>query len=141
MGQDKGSLTEGKKHGGDVREITHHLPQGNQCPASLRAAGTLEGNSPLTFFLCFQSSWLSITLMMWTIPQTNSGQLSQLCALPISCPPHASHSSEVGGVRGGKKTLTLCKHCSATTKTPAYYQHCFSHRSKTQYHTGCFQEI
>lgn len=43
MGQDKGSSTEAKQQGGGIREITHHLPQANQCPASLRAAATLEG--------------------------------------------------------------------------------------------------
>lgn len=67
-------------------------------------------------------------------------------AVPALCPPNLLPTPCLltrvrWGGEGGKKTLTLCKHCSATTKTPACYQHCFSHRSKTQHRTGCFQEI
>lgn len=34
----------------------------------------------------------------------------------------------------------LRKHCSAIAKALGSYQHCFSHRSKTQHHTSCCAE-
>jgi len=39
-----------------------------------------------------------------------------------------------------KKSLALCKHCSATTKTSVCYQHCFSPKAKVQHCTKCYEE-
>jgi len=41
---------------------------------------------------------------------------------------------------GKEKALMLCKHCSATAKTLVCYQHCSSHKSKTQHPTGFCEE-
>jgi len=46
-----------------------------------------------------------------------------------------------GGVLGrADKTLTLCKDCSAVTKTSLCYQHCFQHKSKTLPPTSYYEE-
>lgn len=113
----------GRWHKGNHSPPSTSKPMPSQSPSS-RHPGRQSA-------LCPSSSASSLHgwakhCMMWTIPQTNSGQLSQLCALPISCPPHA-YSLEWGE--------------GATTTIPVCYHDCFSHRSKMQHCTGCFHEI
>lgn len=58
------------------------------------------------------------------------GQLSQLCPLPNSCLLAGM------GMRAEWKreaALILCKHCWAIAQTLACFQHCFSHKHKTQH--------
>ena len=60
------------------------------------------------------------------------GQLGS--AVPAASPPSflCTPSLLAGGVvRETEKALTLCKHCSAITKTSLCYQHCFRHKCKT----------
>lgn len=38
-----------------------------------------------------------------------------------------------------EKTLMLCKPCSAAAKTLMCYQHCSTHKTKTQHHVGSFK--
>lgn len=44
--------------------------------------------------------------------------------------PHLTHY-RVSGKKG--KAMMLCKHCSVIAKTLIWYQHCFSHKSKTKH--------
>jgi len=39
-----------------------------------------------------------------------------------------------------QKALTLGKRCSAKVKTLVFHQHCFSRKSRTQHHIGCYEE-
>jgi len=41
---------------------------------------------------------------------------------------------------GREKAFTLWKYCSATLKTSVLYQHCFSHKCKSQHHIGYYEE-
>ena len=67
---------------------------------------------------------------VWNTPLVSWGQLSQLCPLPTSCASPAY--SLVVRCEKKKKTLMLCKQCSAIMKTSLYYQQYFQHKSKTQ---------
>ena len=64
----------------------------------------------------------------WGDPLVSWGQLPQLCPLPASV--HPPTHSWVGGGWEAEKALAPCKHCSAITKTPLCYQHCFQHKSR-----------
>jgi len=68
------------------------------------------------------------------------GQLGS-AVLAVSPPSFLCTSSLLTGrvVQEAEKPLTLCKHCSAITKTSLYYQHCFQHKSKTQTHTSYYE--
>ena len=55
--------------------------------------------------------------------------------LAMSLPNLLSTTSILTVGSGGRdKALMLYKHCSAIAKTFLYYQHCFSHKCKTQHH-------
>ena len=45
----------------------------------------------------------------------------------------------VGRVRN-RESLDAVQYCSASAKPLVCYQHCFSHKSKTQLHTGCHEK-
>jgi len=61
-------------------------------------------------------------------PSVSWGQLSRLCSPRNTlCTPSLLTS---GAGREAAKTLTLCKHCSALTKTSRCYQHCFQDKPK-----------
>lgn len=77
----------------------------------------------LSFYCCHH--------MLWNIPLVSWDQLSWLCTFPISC---------LGVEWEAETSSAQCKHCSALTRTPVCYQHCFSHQSKTRHHTGCWEE-
>lgn len=91
-------------------------------PQPLKGKKVQETRSNIFRRLQFNSSGL----LNPRLCQKNLIEVIQRTAL---CPPNLLPTpwllNRVG--RGGKKTLTLCKHCSATTKTPVCYQDCFSH--------------
>ena len=65
-------------------------------------------------------------------------QLSRLCPLPAF---RFTPSLLTGGAMWeAEKALILCKHCSAITKTPLNYQHCFQYKFKTSPHACYYEE-
>ena len=99
--------------------ITHNSYLGRQMPSLW--------TSPPSFF--FPPLYmLSMTSYGMEYP---SGQLGS--AVPAVSPPNSLCTPSVlagGAVSEAEETLTLCKHCSAITKTSMYYQHCLQHKSK-----------
>lgn len=72
---------------------------------------------------------------MWNrIPLPSVG-VSQLCPLPVPM-----HLLAAGVVGEAERALTLCKHCSAVTKTLVRHQHCWGRKSKTWHHTSHYEE-
>lgn len=114
------------------KAITHHHPQADRSSLSLSATATLEDN-PLPFFFHYHSftacwPWCYMT---WHFPLVSPGQLSWLRPFSAFCP--LSAYLLVGGEWDMKKALRLWKHCSATAKPLACYQHCSTYKSKTQH--------
>lgn len=63
--------------------------------------------------------------MVWNIP-LGAGQLFWLCLQQnFQCSP-----TDYGALWETAKALTLCKNCTAATKTLVRYLHCFFHRYK-----------
>lgn len=83
-----------------------------------------SSHSPWIFY-CW--SWYH---MVWNI------LLSCLCVLPT---PRISPACLLGGPKWGREGLEALQ-SSAITKRLVCYQHCFSHKSKPQYHTGYYEE-
>jgi len=66
--------------------------------------------------------------MTWNSPLASSGWLPWPGPIPVSCLPMAYSLQGQSG------------NCSATAKRWVCYWHCFSHKSKTQNHTGYYEE-
>lgn len=76
--------------------------------------------------------------MVWNIPVFSWGQLSRLCPLHASGTGPASSLWGAEGQTG--KVLMLSPNSSATAQTQVSYHHCFGHKSKVEYWTGCYKE-
>lgn len=63
---------------------------------------------------------------------------AQLSPLPSSCTLQSIHYE--GSKGGTEKALVVCRYRSAVANILVCYQHCFDHRSKTQYHISCYKE-
>ena len=103
-----------------LQEITCNRVLGRQMPS-------LQMSSPSFFFPPLYT--LSMTSCGTEYPCGHLGS-----AVPAVPPPHSfcTPSLLTGGVGWeAEQALTLCKHCSAATKSSLYYQHCFQHKSKT----------
>lgn len=61
----------------------------------------------------------------------------------VSCPLLASCASLVAGMVAweAEKSSTLCKHCSATSKTSAYYQYHFIKKKKKVQNTTSYKPL
>lgn len=115
-----------KKSTSDTKIITRHLPEADQCAASLQA--------------CFEKTppgFIAEHIMLYTIPPLSiwasccSSVLSQFLVDSSLLAGNADWETE--------KTLMLCKPCSAAAKTLMCYQHCSTHKTKTQHHVGSFK--
>lgn len=71
---------------------------------------------------------------MWYRTSLDQWGSHQLCPLPLCCAPPAFLMACWG------EALTLCKHCSAITRTALNYQHCFHHKHKAHLHTSYCEE-
>lgn len=107
----------------DARAVSHHLPQGDPCPASLCAVATWKTSS-----LLLPRVWLlSMALhhMKYLFGQFVSADLA---ALPLSfCPTPSIY------LLYKEKALMLWRHCSAISRVLLWYQRWFSHRFKSQH--------
>lgn len=79
---------------------------------------------------------------MVNIPLVSLGQLFWLWTSRSVAYPQPTHwfvgrGKEKEG--GGRKELTICKHCSATAKTLVWYQYHFSHKCKAKHQTECYE--
>ena len=130
----------------DKQEISHLLSQADRSWDRLRAAATLEASAHLPFLLPLPQ-FLLLSVMLYGM-EYSFGQFGS-SVVPVSPPsllPTPSLFMDGGGrdddwqSGGGKNALTPCKHRSAVVKTLVPCQHCFSHKSKTQCHMGCYGE-
>jgi len=132
---DKDSLIrwkEGKKRQmSDAKAVIQHPSLADQCSASLWTMGTL-GRLAAHVVSEHDVTWHGIS-PRWV-------QDSALgCPLPASCPSLAYPLGWQSEKQ--RRTLRLCKHCSATAKMLVCYHRCFSHRSKTRHYGGWYKEI
>lgn len=100
-----------RKKIGDPKAIIHHLPQADQCPASVQAVA-----ASLTNTLQVHPFWLlSRRLHGWNIPLLSLGQPFQLCLLPSSCPPRPTCRGAVWWRREGLDAAQVLLSSSQTT--------------------------
>lgn len=115
----------------DPQTISEQQPLWSQPPPPLSALTT-------AVFIADHCS------VVWSPPLASSGHLSCLCPLPVCCPHQACLLVGEAGVMetewDGGNALALCKHCSAAGKAWVLYQHCFSHKSKTECQVGCYEQ-
>lgn len=118
MGKKKKKQT--KTANSKVKEISHHFSQVDWCPASLQRA-TSEAKT----ILLSLPQILLLNMMLYGLLYLSPWPAQ------VSCPSCVPSQKE--------KVLTLLKHYSATAKTLLCYQGCFSHKSKTRHHPGCYE--
>jgi len=97
------------------KTIAHHQPTDAQpVPKKWQPLPT---STPSAFIAEHDPVWCGISL--WSVG--------------VSCPKFLCNPSLLAGraVWEAEKALTLCKYCSAVTKTSQCYQHHFHHKSET----------
>ena len=138
---DKDSLIDagrGKKTPSETKGIVRHIWQTDISPAGLQIKWPPWKPKP-RFELSFYCWVLCHTVQSKSL--ASLGQQSWLCPNPVSCPsPAYSLWGKERTEWEKEKAWVLCEHCSGTAKTLVSYQHCFSHKSKVQPHTGCYEE-
>lgn len=95
--------------------------------------GPMPSQFPSKRWVTFQNALFSLFIavhdVIWQgIPLWLVRSSASLCPLPAYCTLPSLFTR--GAERETEKALTLCKHCSATPKIWACYQHCFSHKPK-----------
>ena len=99
--------------------------KGNYSPSPM--GGQMSSQLPRERKLTSPNSFLSL----FTANHEIKWHAIPLWLAGVSCPdcvPSQIPASPLRLLAGG----TLCKHCSAITKTWVCYQHCFCHKSKTE---------
>lgn len=92
----------------------------------------------ITQSICYHICSVCVSLSVYVHSQS---------LVQIPCRSLADHSSPtslagqgMGGVEKKRKSQCCASTCSAIAKMPASYKHCFSHKSRTRHHTGCYEE-
>lgn len=110
-----------------------HLLQSDWCSASLQATASLEDNPQKhSSFYCWARHYV-----VQNIPLVSS----DLC--PSCVPPNLLPNSSLLNAKGQSEKQRKPWHsklCSATAKRLVCYQHCLSHKSKTQHYPGWCEE-